>query len=97
MDITITRTVEYTLSVDVADDAMLAAIREKLTELGVEGDTLSEQLDNVYSQDIEPALAWLAEQGDTDDDTYVCDSLDQDDLIEMEEEADDDYDAVVPA
>jgi hypothetical protein len=81
MEITITRTTEYVIDVDDTDEETLAAIDGLLVDNGVEGDSLYERVQTLFTTDVQDALTALAaEFADVAGDGYTTDSWDCDGL-----------------
>lgn len=88
MDITFTRTTTYTLSVDDDDDAMLAALAEKLAPVLPEeaGDSLHAMIEHACQWDVEAALEILAGDADIDSEDWESVSWDIDGIEPSEDE-----------
>lgn len=82
MEITITRTIEYVIDVDDTDEEALAAVNGMLVDNGVEGDSLYERVQTLFTTDVHDALAALCESNlaDVAGDSYTTDSWDCDGL-----------------
>ena len=82
MEITFTRTTEYVIEIDDTDTDALAAINGMLVDAGVEGDSLYERVQTLYTTDVQDALAALAASNlvDVAGETWVTDGWDCDGL-----------------